>query len=113
MTRRSHYLVSLLGPVLVVLVLAAVLSTAETMASPGPLYVSTDPTCASHNPCYTSVQEALNNAASEDTIRVAAGTYTDPAGTVAEIVETVSLEGGWNASFTERNPELYHTVLDA
>jgi len=63
-------------------------------------------------PC-RSVQAALDKAAIGDTVNVAQGTYTDNGGTVAQIVQDVTLRGGWNVSFTARDPAAYPTVLDA
>jgi len=111
MRKTGLYLASFVATVLLVLLLA--LATAGVRASPGILYVSTDPTCAGHSPCYTNVQDALDAATTDDEIRVATGTYTDPAGTVAEITETITLQGGWNADFIARDPDVYPTTLDA
>jgi hypothetical protein len=60
-----------------------------------------------------TVQRAIDVADPFDEIRVATGTYTDAAGTVAEIIETVTLLGGWDGGFTTRDPSLYPTTLDA
>jgi putative cofactor-binding repeat protein len=60
-----------------------------------------------------TVQWALDVAEPLDEIRVAAGVYTDPAGTVAEIRETVTLLGGWDSGFTIRDPGARVTTLDA
>ncbi|MCJ7668662.1 MAG: right-handed parallel beta-helix repeat-containing protein [Anaerolineae bacterium] len=116
MRRRTLYITALLATIFLVLLLAATLATRGTRASPGTtLYVSTDPNCAGHDPCYTNVQDALDAATTDDQILVATGVYTDPAGTVAEITETITLRGGWNANFTipQPDPEAYPTTLDA
>lgn len=109
---RSRTLTSLLTTIFLVLLVAATLATRVTRAS-GPLYVSTDGFCGENIPCYTNVQVALNAALPFDEILVATGTYTDTAGTVAEITETITLQGGWNADFTACDPEAYPTTLDA
>ena len=113
MRSRTRYLASLLTAVFLVLPVAATLATRATRASPGTLYVSTDGSCGGKSPCYTNVQDALNFATTGDEIRVATGIYTDSAGTVAEITKTITLQGGWNSDFTERNRDLYPTTLDA
>ena len=114
MRSRTLYLTALLATIFLVLLVAATLATRGTRASPGTtLYVSTDGVCQGNSPCYTNVQEALDDAATDDEIRVATGTYTDTAYTVAEITETITLQGGWNADFSARNPTLYPTTLDA
>ncbi|NIV31701.1 MAG: hypothetical protein GWN58_20120, partial [Anaerolineae bacterium] len=64
------------------------------------------------NRCRT-VQRAIDVASAFDEIRVAAGTYTQAAGTVAAIEETVTLLGGWDSGFTTRDPSAYPTTLDA
>lgn len=64
------------------------------------------------NRCRT-VQRAIDAADPFDEIRVATGTYTDAAGTVAEINKTVTLLGGWDGGFTTRDPSIYPTTLDA
>ena len=57
--------------------------------------------------CYGSIGAALIAAQDGDTIRVAAGTYIEN----VVITESVMLEGGWNASFTARDPVAYVTVI--
>ena len=64
------------------------------------------------NRCRT-VQRAIDVASAFDEIRVATGTYTDAAGTVADIDKTVTLLGGWDSGFTTRDPSAYPTTLDA
>ena len=63
-------------------------------------------------PCRT-VQYAINEAVAGDNILVATGVYTDATGTVATITSTLTLQGGWNNSFTAQDSELYPTTLDA
>ena len=60
-----------------------------------------------------TVQRAIDVAQTFDEIRIAAGTYTDPAGTVANIDKTITLLGGWNSAFTTRDPNAFPSVLDA
>lgn len=57
--------------------------------------------------CYYPISAALSIAQPGDTIRVAAGTYTEN----LVITRTISLEGGWNTSFTARNPAVNITSL--
>jgi hypothetical protein len=57
--------------------------------------------------CYATIQAALAAANPGDTIRVAAGTYVE----YVTITKTVVLEGGWNASFTARDPQANVTTI--
>ena len=51
------------------------------------------------SPCAT-INGSLGKAAAGDTIKVAVGTYTSMDGWVVEISKSITLSGGWNASFT-------------
>ncbi|MCI0398979.1 MAG: right-handed parallel beta-helix repeat-containing protein, partial [Chloroflexi bacterium] len=57
--------------------------------------------------CYEAIQIALTNAQGGDTIRVAEGDYIEN----VRITKTVTLEGGWNTQFTERDPAVYVTTI--
>ena len=50
-------------------------------------------------PCAT-INAALGKAPSGDTIYVASGEYTDSGDAVATFDKSITLSGGWNASFT-------------
>ncbi len=63
-------------------------------------------------PCRT-VQYGVNQAAAGGEVLVAAGVYTDPAGTVVALDKTVTLRGGWNSNFSAQDPVSYPTTLDA
>jgi hypothetical protein len=65
--------------------------------------------------CYASVQAAVDSASPGSEIRIAAGTYTDPAGTVAVITKELAMRGGYGQSCNDVDfdPDLYQTVLDA
>ncbi len=83
-------------------------------------YVAPGANCGVGNtPCYGSLQAAVNAAVSGDVIRVAVGTYTDAQAdpgsgtpTLVYVLKTVILQGGWNSTFTSRNPAAYPTILD-
>ncbi len=54
------------------------------------------------SPCKT-INGAIGKAATGDTIKVAVGTYTGTGTEVVLISKSVSLSGGWNASFTTQS----------
>lgn len=57
--------------------------------------------------CDAAIGDALDAADDGDTIRVAAGTYVEN----VVISETVTLEGGWNADFTVRDPGTFTVTI--
>src|SRR5262245_5130958 len=68
--------------------------------------------CASlGSPCQT-IQWALGQAQAGDQVWVAAGVYTSAGGIVANITQTLTLQGGWNISFTHNDPASQPTTLD-
>lgn len=93
------------------------LAMAPAQADGGVRYVAPDgddsKLCDSIADRCRTVQRSIDVADPFDEIRVAAGTYTDPAGTVAHIEKTVTLLGGWDSGFTTRDPDTHPTTLDA
>jgi hypothetical protein len=57
--------------------------------------------------CYTTISAALAAAHVGDTIQVAAGTYIE----YVVITQTVTVQGGWNATFTARDPSIYLSLI--
>ena len=59
------------------------------------------------------IQKAIDSAADGDVIRIAQGNYLGPLdrGWIQIKGKYVSLEGGWNDDFTERNPVRYITRI--
>jgi uncharacterized repeat protein (TIGR01451 family) len=86
-------------------------------ADPGVRFVAPDgddaDDCGSIEQRCRTVQRAIDVADPLDEIRVAMGTYTGTAGTVAEVDKTVALLGGWDAGFITRDAILNPTILDA
>jgi hypothetical protein len=62
---------------------------------------------AGNKNCYPTIQSAVAAAQPGVTIRVAAGTYVE----YVTITQTITLEGGWNSSFTVRDPQIYHSII--
>ena len=65
--------------------------------------------------CYASVQAAVDGAFAGHEIRIAAGIYTAPGGTVAVVAKPLTLRGGYGQSCGDDDfdPGLHQTVLDA
>jgi hypothetical protein len=63
--------------------------------------------------CYASVQAAVDAAGLDHEIRIAGGTYTDTAGTVAVITKGLRIIGAFDPAFETPDPDMYHTMLDA
>ncbi|RLC90226.1 MAG: hypothetical protein DRI77_14980 [Chloroflexi bacterium] len=65
--------------------------------------------------CYTSVQAAVDAASPSHEIRIAAGIYTDPAGTVAAIAKELAMRGSYGqpCGDSDFDPDMHQTVLDA
>ncbi len=57
---------------------------------------------------YQAISQAMGAAAPGDTVRVAAGTYSDN----IMFQPGVTLEGGWDQNFQERDPTKHSTVID-
>ena len=91
-------------------------------ADPGTLYVAPDGDdarlCDSIAARCRTVQRAVDLAVDGDTVKVAAGTYSDPdtasRGNVVAIDKTITLRGGYDASFADPpDPTAHATTLDA
>ncbi len=68
-----------------------------------------DPLCGGNNPCYTTIQAAVNVAAGGVIIKIAGGTYEETVELNA--AKYLTLSGQWNAGFTNQNGE--KTVIKA
>lgn len=67
---------------------------------------------ASLDGCFATIQQAINAASPGDTLFVAGGTYTGSGGRVASIDKSLSIDGGYDATCSQHDPEIYETVLD-
>jgi regulation of enolase protein 1 (concanavalin A-like superfamily) len=97
-------------------------------AEPGKtLYVAPQAECGDADPCYATIQQAVGDANTFDTIKVASGTYTDlhvyprddftTTGVVTQVVyltKSLTIQGGYDpADWTKPDPVLNMTKLDA
>ena len=57
--------------------------------------------------CFATITLALAASAANDVIRVSAGTYTEN----VTIDKTLTLEGGWNTTFTTRDPVAFTSTI--
>jgi len=65
------------------------------------IYVNKDDgTCGGKNPCYTSIQDAINAAGTGAVIRIAQGTYTGPI--ALNDSKSLTLQGGWDSGFASQ-----------
>jgi len=118
--RLLRFTVALMGGLAFTLVLAFWVHLAEpARAALGVLYVAASGNCNGANPCYASVQAAVDAAAPGDEIRVAAGTYTGVSARqgvtqVVYISKTITLQGGYTTTnWITSDPDANTTTLDA
>ena len=118
--RLLRFTVALMGGLAFTLAVAFwVHLTEPAHAAPGVLYVAAGGNCNGANPCYASVQAAVDAAAPGDEIRVAAGTYTGVSARVGVtqavyISKNIALKGGYTtANWTTSDPDANPTTLDA
>jgi hypothetical protein len=68
-----------------------------------------DETCGGKNPCYSSIQAAIDDAITGSAIRIAQGTYSESI--VLNQPKTLHLQGGWDKPFTTQAPNT--TIIKA
>ena len=66
------------------------------------VYVDPSGSCNGYTPCYDTIQAAVDSAVSGTVIKVRQGTYAESIMLNAD--KSLTLQGGWNASFTSQNP---------
>jgi len=65
------------------------------------LYVDPSGSCGGNTPCYTTIQAAINAAGSGVVIKIKEGCYNE--NIVLNTAKEITLDGGWNASFTSQS----------
>ncbi len=58
---------------------------------------------------YGTVQAAIDAASTGDTVRVTGSCYEHD----VRVDKSITLQGGWNETFSQHDPELYPTIIDA
>jgi hypothetical protein len=66
--------------------------------------------CNGNTPCLSSIQQAINSITENSVIRVAQGTYHE--NLLVDSSKIVSLEGGWNRTFSSRAVDPALTIID-
>jgi len=67
----------------------------------GVIYIVPDGTCGGHNPCYKTIQEGINAASHEVTIKITEGAYDEEL--TLSAAKALVLQGGWDTSFTTQS----------
>jgi hypothetical protein len=99
------------------LMLALALATAGVCVAQNVFYVSTNGSAradgSAPDKAMKDIQKAIDNATDGATIRIAEGNYLGKldAGYI-EINKWITLEGGWNSDFTQRDPLKYITKME-
>ncbi len=110
MRSRRLLLAFVLGLGWILLLLVALNPSLDTVrADPGILYASLTCGAPSPEPCYTSIQAAVNVAHDGDTIRVIQGIYSE----TIVLTKSLALEGGWRKDMLGRDWTIYTTTIDA
>jgi hypothetical protein len=65
------------------------------------VYVDPDGLCNGNSPCYTTIQNAINNSGSGFIIKIRQGTYPEPI--TLDENKLVTLQGNWDPSFQNQN----------
>ena len=65
------------------------------------LFVASDGSCNGNTPCYSTIQSAIDSAATGSTINVTSETYIEDV--VLDASKDLTLQGGWNLTFTAQS----------
>jgi RHS repeat-associated protein len=62
------------------------------------IHVSRDGFCGGHNPCYSTIQDAIDSVSLPSILKITQETYHEDV--VLDVNQMIALEGGWDTSFT-------------
>lgn len=82
---------------------ALVKSEGLNFGNTGMVYVSYDWECDGYEPCFNTIQDAINAAAEVALIMVTEGTYEEDL--VLDDDKDLRIQGGWDSTFTDRTSE--------
>jgi len=74
-----------------------------TVNLPNVVYVSPDGSCNGNQPCYTSIQDAIDAAPGVAILKIAEGTYVEDV--FMNVPKEITLQGGWDVTFTTRQED--------
>jgi len=72
-------------------------------------YVEPSGTCGGNSPCYASIQDAMNSAASGDTIKISQDAHAQAL--ILNTAKALTLQGGWDPEFTIRTSDTTVTSM--
>jgi hypothetical protein len=84
-------------------------TASATVSVPSTLYASSDGNCGARAPCYNSIQDAIDGAATGDVILVRQGTYRESPNLADD--KSLLIKGGYNGTFDQQTPDT--TFIDA
>jgi hypothetical protein len=70
------------------------------------IYVSQDGTCGGHTPCYSTIQGGIDSVSAPSILKITQETYDEDV--VLDVNQIITLEGGWDTSFTSCSS---HTII--
>jgi hypothetical protein len=74
------------------------------------LYVEKSGVCGGNSPCYSSMQDGINAAGNEATIKVAQGTYHE--NILINTSKDFTLLGGWDSNFSSKTDAPSQTIIN-
>ena len=74
------------------------------------VYVESTGSCGGNVPCYTTIQEAIDDVISAATIKIAQGTYDEDI--VMDRTHNLTFSGGWDSTFTNQLSDTFINSLN-